>query len=121
MKPGEFHIYTTVKLPAPPEGILTDVQDNTDNTVIKSYKLEQNYPNPFNPATNIKYSVPAPGMVTIKVYDILGSEVATLVNEEKSAGSYEVRFNAGTLSSGVYFYNIKAGSYNITKKMMLLK
>jgi len=120
-KPGEFHIYTTVKLPTPPDGILTDVQDNTNNTMVSTFKLEQNYPNPFNPVTNIKYSVPEQGMVTIKVFDILGSEVATLVNEEKAAGSYDIRFNAGMLSSGVYFYNIKAGSYNLTKKMILLR
>jgi 1,4-alpha-glucan branching enzyme len=121
LEPGEFHIYTSVKLPTPPEGILTDVQEQQNNNIITEFRLEQNYPNPFNPATNIKYSVPEQGMVTLKVYDILGSEVTTLINEVKSSGTYEIRFDAGNLSSGVYFYTIKTGTYMQTKKMLLLK
>ncbi len=91
------------------------------------YNLEQNYPNPFNPSTKIKYSIPKQSYVTLKVYDILGREAVTLVNEEKPAGNYEVDFNAQQttdhkqLSSGVYFYQIKAGDYVSTKKMILLK
>jgi len=86
-----------------------------------SYKIEQNYPNPFNPATTIKYQIPVQSYVTIKVYDILGNEVQILVNEEKSAGSYEVTFDAPALSSGIYFYKLKAGNFFETKKMILLK
>ena len=85
------------------------------------YNLSQNYPNPFNPSTVISYQLPVIGFVTLKVYDILGREVATLVNEEKPAGEYEVEFNGTNLPSGIYFYQIKAGNYSETKKMVLLK
>jgi hypothetical protein len=85
------------------------------------YELYQNYPNPFNPSTVINYSIPKTSLVTIKVYDILGKEVATLVNEEKSAGNYSVQFNGGNLSSGIYFYRMHAGSFTETKKLILLK
>jgi hypothetical protein len=86
-----------------------------------SYSIQQNYPNPFNPSTTISYSIPKAGYVTIKVYDILGKEISTLVNEEKSIGSYEVRFNGANLSSGVYFYRMKAGGFIEVKKLMLMK
>ncbi len=86
-----------------------------------SYNLAQNYPNPFNPTTTIKYSIPESGNVSLKVFDILGNEVASLVNEEKTPGVYSVTFDASQLSSGVYFYKIQAGSYVETKKMLLLK
>jgi hypothetical protein len=85
------------------------------------FNLEQNYPNPFNPKTVIGYRLPVTGNVTLKVYDVLGSEVATLVNEYKPAGRYEVNFNAESLSSGIYFYKLRAGSYNETKKMVLIR
>lgn len=86
-----------------------------------NYSLSQNYPNPFNPSTKINYSIAAAGIVTIKIYDILGREISTLVNEEKSAGKYEVNFNASPLASGVYFYQIKAGGFVSSKKMILIK
>jgi hypothetical protein len=89
--------------------------------VIKSYELSQNYPNPFNPATTIRYQLPKDGMVTLKVYDILGAEVVTLVNEEKAAGKYEVNFDASRLASGVYIYRIQVNEFNSVKKMVLLK
>jgi hypothetical protein len=85
------------------------------------FALYQNYPNPFNPSTLIKYQVPEKSFVLIRVYDLLGEELATLVNEEKSAGSYEVNFDAGQLSSGFYIYTIKAGNFTSTKKMILMK
>jgi photosystem II stability/assembly factor-like uncharacterized protein len=86
------------------------------------HSLEQNYPNPFNPTTNIGYRIPEFGFVTLKVYDLLGKEVATLVNEEKPAGNYEVNFDASGLSSGIYFYKLKVGNEFIeTKKLVLLK
>ncbi len=90
------------------------------------FHLSQNYPNPFNPSTTIKYTIPdvASGFslsVTLKVYDILGSEVANLVNEEKPAGSYQIEFDATNLPSGVYFYRLQAGSFVETKKMVLMK
>ncbi len=85
------------------------------------FKLAQNYPNPFNPSTTIKYSIPSPNMVTIKIFDVLGTEVTTLINEFKNAGFYEVNFDGSKLSSGTYFYRIKSGSFSETKKLLLLK
>jgi len=96
-----------------------DVKEN--NAVATSYKLAQNYPNPFNPSTTIAYSVASRGNVTLTVYDMLGKEVANLVNEVKAAGNYTVNFNAGNLPSGVYFYKLNNGSQVLTQKMMLIK
>ena len=86
-----------------------------------TYSLNQNYPNPFNPVTKIEYALPKDVKVMIKVYDVLGREMQTLVNEVKKAGYYSVEWNGSSLSSGVYFYQIKAGDYNAVKKMMLIK
>lgn len=86
-----------------------------------AYKLEQNYPNPFNPSTTIQYSIKERTTVKLVLYDILGSEVEALVNEEQDAGYYKVNFNAGNLSSGIYLYRLKAGSFIETKKMLLIK
>jgi hypothetical protein len=85
------------------------------------FSLSQNFPNPFNPTTTIKYKIPKRSFVTIKIYDILGNEVATLVNEEKIQGSYEVKFDGISLTSGIYFYQLKTDSFFKTKKMMMLK
>jgi hypothetical protein len=86
-----------------------------------TFSLEQNYPNPFNPTTSIQYAIGSRQIITLKVYDVLGNEIATLVNEEKPAGEYEVEFNASELTSGIYFYQLKSGSFVETKKMILLK
>jgi photosystem II stability/assembly factor-like uncharacterized protein len=83
--------------------------------------LSQNYPNPFNPSTTISYQIPELSFVTVKVYDVLGSEIATLINEDKPAGNYEAGFDGTNLTSGIYFYRIQAGNYTETKKMILLK
>ncbi|NWF48966.1 MAG: T9SS type A sorting domain-containing protein [Ignavibacteriaceae bacterium] len=93
---------------------------------VTSFKLEQNYPNPFNPSTTIKFTVSSNvkgemSNVSLKVYDILGNEIETLVNEEKLSGNYQVTFDASKLASGVYFYRMQAGSYFQTKKMILVK
>jgi hypothetical protein len=85
------------------------------------YALHQNYPNPFNPSTMIRYQLPKSSLVTLKVFDMLGREVATLVNEQKEAGYYEIQWNAKTCASGVYFYMIRAGEYNKTMKLLLVK
>jgi len=85
------------------------------------YLLEENYPNPFNPTTTIKYHIPELSFVTLKVYDVLGNEVATLINEEKPEGRYEVLFNANGISSGIYYYRMQANEFVDVKKMIILK
>ena len=95
--------------------------DVKDNIPPSEFTLSQNYPNPFNPSTSIEYSVPTNENVTLKVFDILGREVATLVNQEMNPGNYKVHFDASNLSSGIYFYKISSGTYNKTMKMLLLK
>ncbi len=92
-----------------------------DVTAPKDFALYQNYPNPFNPSTVISFSVPAAALITLTVYDVLGNEITTLINEEKSAGTYEVSLDAGNLSTGMYFYTLQSGSFSETKKMVLLK
>ena len=89
--------------------------------ISKDYNLSQNYPNPFNPATLISFSIPNDEFVTLKIYDVLGSEIAQIINERRSAGTYQVEFNASSLNTGVYYYTLTAGSYTETKKMMLMK
>jgi len=83
--------------------------------------MEQNYPNPFNPTTNIRFSLISSNHVTLKVYNMLGQEMVTLVDEPKNSGTYEVNFDATNLPSGTYFYSISAGSFTSVKKMMLIK
>jgi photosystem II stability/assembly factor-like uncharacterized protein len=109
------------------DSIVVSVEENKPP---KTFYLSQNYPNPFNPSTKIKFEIPDQvrndnRLVTLKVYDVLGNEIATLVNEEKPAGEYEVEFNTSSIkhlpSSGIYFYQLKAGNYVETKKMVLLK
>ncbi len=101
-----------------PSGV-TGIENS--NEVPQNYMLYQNYPNPFNPTTVINYQLPVSGFVTLKVYDALGREIATLVNGEKSSGNYTVRFDASQLASGVYFYRLSTGNINIVKKMILLR
>ncbi|MCC6865484.1 MAG: T9SS type A sorting domain-containing protein [Ignavibacteria bacterium] len=93
----------------------------TGNEIPQKFTLSQNYPNPFNPSTTIKYSLPKGENVKLVVYDALGREVKTLVNEFKNSGVYSVNFDASSLSSGIYFYKIEAGSFTETKKMLLVK
>ncbi len=105
--------------------IIVNVESTNYNTH-NDFSLSQNYPNPFNPSTSIQYAISSAQFVTLKVYDLLGREVATLVNEEKAAGSYEIDFNVGrdsspALASGIYFYKIQAGDFVETKKMLMIK
>ena len=123
---GNFEIYYK----RDPTGNVTGIE-NSGSELPETFILEQNYPNPFNPSTKINYSIPQAGLVSLKVFDVLGKEVTTLVNEEKPAGTYEVNFsakggsasggNAYSLSSGIYFYKLQAGSFISTKKMILIK
>ena len=95
--------------------------DDEAGTRDNQYRLGTNYPNPFNPSTRIKFDVPSSKFVTLKVFDVLGREVATLVNEVKQPGSYMVTFSAEGLASGVYFYRMQAGNFAATRKLMLLR
>jgi hypothetical protein len=113
----------------PLDRIILDFTATTDPTVnvvnennyLNSYYLFQNYPNPFNPSTRINYNVGESGLVQLKVYNVLGVEVATLVNDSKSSGNYSVDFNAANFSSGVYFYSLSVNNFTQTRKMILEK
>jgi hypothetical protein len=98
----------------------TDVPTD-GSTIVKGYSLSQNYPNPFNPSTTISFSVPSKSFVSLKVFDIMGREAATIVSEELSAGTFTRQWNASNMSSGIYFYRLRAGRYLETKKLILLK
>lgn len=100
---------------------ITSIREETNSEIPKIFNLSQNYPNPFNPSTTINFQIPSVSKVSLKVYDVLGREVASLINENKSAGKYSVAFNADKLASGVYLYRLQAGNYFETKKMILLK
>jgi hypothetical protein len=104
--------------------LVNDINENQDFQALDFY-LSQNYPNPFNPTTKIKFVIPKSSFVNLKVFDVLGREVATLVNEEKSQGEYEVEFSAkggaSQLSSGIYFYKLQTENFSSTKKMIYLK
>ena len=114
---GDYKIFTDKKIVRP--GFITDVEEN--EIIPQDFVLYQNYPNPFNPSTIIGYQLPVTSNVTLKVYDILGREIATLVNEQKPAGKYELKFDGSELASGVYFFTLKTGNYAETKKMILMK
>ncbi len=102
-------------------GELTDVRPIGPETSAAAFRLSQNYPNPFNPTTTISYRLPKETLVTLKVYDVLGREVAMLVNSRESPGNHTITFNASRLSSGVYFYSLKAGNHTATNKMLMIK
>jgi hypothetical protein len=99
---------------------ITSVKNGISNQP-KEYSISQNYPNPFNPSTEIQYSIPKSGIVTLKIYNILGQEVATLVNQEQKSGNYTVNFDASKLASGIYLYRIQSSDFSLTKKMTFLK
>ncbi|MCX6151301.1 MAG: T9SS type A sorting domain-containing protein [Ignavibacteriales bacterium] len=123
--------HTTTPTGAGPHGILasanvTAQNDNESNTIetnnlLNTFELKQNYPNPFNPTTKIIYSIPVESFVTLKVYDLQGKEISTLVSSKEDAGSYEAIFDASNLPSGVYLYRLEAGSYKETKKLILMR
>jgi len=102
-------------------GLITGTGNNSALTIPDSYQLSQNYPNPFNPSTKINFTIPVNGQVSLKVYDILGKEVMSLVNDIMSAGKHEITFNGSNLNSGTYFYRLQSGNFVETKKMLLVK
>jgi hypothetical protein len=97
------------------------IESATQSNVPLQYGLEQNYPNPFNPSTTIRFQMPSKGFVTLRIYDIVGREVATLVNGFQEAGTHNVKFDASNLPSGIYLYRITSGTYAETKKLVLIK
>jgi len=99
--------------------VIVGIENNV--SVVESFDLHQNYPNPFNPKTLINYDLKKSGFVTLKIYDVLGNEVAILKNEKQNAGSYEVEFDATNFPSGVYFYKLTSDNISLTKKMLLTK
>ena len=101
--------------------MVTGIEGSKEGVIPKQFTLSQNYPNPFNPSTILNYSIPISEFVTLKLYDLLGREIETLVSEQKSPGSYKVNFNGGKLASGVYFYTLNAGKFWDTKKLILIK
>ena len=103
------------------EGGVTSVKEIPNKNIPEAFTLFQNYPNPFNPSTNISFSLPAKSFVSLKVYDLLGREVATLAAQEMSAGNHALQWNASKMPSGVYFYRLKAGTFTQSKKLVLLK
>ncbi|MFI5236405.1 MAG: T9SS type A sorting domain-containing protein [Ignavibacteriales bacterium] len=103
-----------------PKDFVTDVEP-VPTTLPTAYSLEQNYPNPFNPATMINFSIPVGGFVSLDVFNSIGQKIATLLNEDKPAGTYQVDFSAANLSSGIYFYKISSGNFTETRKMILMK
>jgi hypothetical protein len=103
------------------EGGVTSVKEITNKNTPETFALFQNYPNPFNPSTNISFNLPAKSFVSLKVYDLLGREVAALAAQTMSAGTHALQWNAGKMPSGVYFYRLKAGTFTQTKKLVLLK
>ena len=100
---------------------MTSVEQIEDELLPTEFLLDQNYPNPFNPSTTIRFALPKTSNVTIKIYDVLGRQVATLVDEEYQAGVYKVVFEAGDLASGLYIYRIQTQSFSQSRKLMLLK
>jgi hypothetical protein len=104
------------KMTGQPVGVI-----NNNTGIPSKYNLDQNYPNPFNPSTNFKFALPKSGNVDLRVYDAIGREVAVILSDFRTAGSYSVEFNASALSIGVYFYTLRSGEFTETKKMMLIK
>ena len=100
---------------------VTNVEEPSVDGLPTKFALNQNYPNPFNPSTSISYNIPESGLVELNVYDMLGNKIKTLVNEQKSAGNYEVRFDASNLSSGMYIYRLITSGFTETKKMLFMK
>ncbi len=101
--------------------LITGIRNLPEETVPNEFELMQNYPNPFNPTTTIEFTIPKHALVNIKIYNVLGKEISTLVNEEFKAGAYQIQLNAKSLSSGLYFYRISAGSFMQTRKLLVVK
>ncbi len=125
LEPGEFRVYLDKKINFPSEDLVTGISSDKDETP-DSYVLAQNYPNPFNPETTIEFSIPKGGLISLKVYNLIGEEIATIVNKDLSPGNYRFKWDGKNsvgekISSGIYFYRLKGANFLQTKKMLLLK
>jgi hypothetical protein len=100
---------------------VTGVKNDNNQNILSEYHLSQNYPNPFNPTTNIEFKIKASGKVQLKVYNMLGEEVATIIDKQMAAGFHRINFDASTLTSGIYFYKLMANEFVATKKMIIMK
>jgi hypothetical protein len=118
---GGFVDFDWFRIDMPTRSGVTPDEDHSHNNIGHSFLLGQNYPNPFNPTTIISYQMPVSGHVTLKVYDVLGREVITLVNDQKPAGSYILDWNASNLPTSVYFYRLSTGCFIATRKLMIVK
>jgi hypothetical protein len=121
LNPGNNYTVSDLDFTLNPLDPTVGIKQISSEVIAEDFKLEQNFPNPFNPETNIVFSLKNNSVVTLKVYNLIGQEVATLVNEFKQSGTYQVNFNADGLSSGTYFYNLQSGDFSQTKKMTLIK
>ena len=126
--PGIDSIYATVTSGtsawnwAPTKGIvIVNLAGVNNNQIADEFRLEQNYPNPFNPVTNIKFEIPKTGLVTVKIFDILGNELVTIFSSDLESGKHEISWNAEKYSSGIYFYKLESGGFTAVKKMMFVK
>ena len=117
---GTVSVLNYAKIDGKTYGTLVLVEDES-LLITSEFNLSQNYPNPFNPSTIIAYSIPQRSNVSLKIYDVLGKEIATLIDEQKEAGLYDIKFDASKLSSGVYIYSIQAGDFLESRKMILMK
>ena len=117
---SESEMVSNMSLAEGKYNLITDVENESKN-VLTDYKLNQNYPNPFNPSTAIQFSIPKTDFVSLKIYDVLGNEISELINEIVPAGEHTINFNAGSLTSGIYFYRLVTGDYFKTNKMTLIK
>lgn len=130
LKARAYPIENAIKLESPGRSVTMMIEpgenvlaiNNTDcSSLLQDHQLYQNYPKPFNPSTTIKYSIDKKTEVNLKIYKVLGAEVATLVNKSQDTGPYEITFNASNLSSGIYFYQLKVADKIIMKRMLLLE
>jgi hypothetical protein len=101
--------------------ILPTSAENPNESIVTEYSLSQNYPNPFNGVTNFRFDLKYPGMTSLKIFNMLGQEVVTVMNEVREAGTHQVNFDMGNLASGLYLYRLESGSFSETRKLMLLK
>jgi hypothetical protein len=126
MQPGEFHIYTTKRLPPPEPGLVTGIEEFDLTTIPETFALHQNYPNPFNPETTIRFDLPRAVDVTLRIFNLIGEEIVTLINEKMTAGAHTLKWNGQNTNrqpagSGIYLLRLQAGNEVMVKKMLVVR